>query len=156
MFSPVSLQQYLRLTQNNRQRAKNRTPNAVKPVSKLVHERFCLYLDSHTLDRFKVFSKVLKIYNESRKMGFKVDTWTFLPVSRKQYLRLTQNNLQSAKNRTENPVKPVSKLKHECFRQYLDSRTLDRFKVFYKGAKNIQREPLNRFQSRHMNFFARI
>ena len=48
----------------NHQSAKNITANAVKPVSKLVREHFCLYHDSPTFDRLNVNSKELKIKHQ--------------------------------------------------------------------------------------------
>ena len=60
-FSPISLQRYIRSTQNNLQNVKRRTENAVKPVSKPENEHFCPYLTKGTFNRLKITSKVLKL-----------------------------------------------------------------------------------------------
>ena len=44
------------------------------------------------------------------------------------YLRSTQNNHQIAKNSTDIPVKPVSRLKNERFRPYRGNDAFDRLK----------------------------
>ena len=65
----------------------------------------------------------------------------FSPVSWQHYIRSTQNNLQSDKNKTANAVKPILKLANECFRQYLGNITLNRLKITSKVLKIEQRMP---------------
>ena len=50
MFSPISSKLYLQSTKNNLQSVKNRTTNAVKPVSKKANERFCRILGNDIFD----------------------------------------------------------------------------------------------------------
>ena len=54
----------------------------------------------------------------------------FLP-----YFRLTQNNLQSANNRTACAVEPVSKPVNERFRLYLGKDTFNQLKISFKVLK---------------------
>ena len=49
----------------------------------------------------------------------------FSPVSWQWYLKSTQNNLQSAKNRTGNAIKLVSKPSNKRYTSYLGNDTLD-------------------------------
>ena len=53
----------------------------------------------------------------------------------KHYLRLSQNNPQSAKSRTENAVKLVSKQVNERFCTYHGSGSFDRLKISSKLLK---------------------
>ena len=59
----------------------------------------------------------------------------FSPISWQWYLRSTQNNLQSAKNRTANAVKHVSKLANDRFRMFLRRGTFERLKITSKELK---------------------
>ena len=72
------------------------------------------------------------------------------------YLRWTNNNLQSAKNRTANAVKPISKPANERFHSYLNNGTIDWLKVTSNVLKIEQQMLQDRFQKRWMNVFARI
>ena len=59
----------------------------------------------------------------------------FSPVSWQQYLQWTQNNLQSAKNKTASDVKRVSKPLDEHFCQYLGNDSFEQLKVTSKVLK---------------------
>ena len=61
MFSPVSWERYLRFTKTNLESTKNRTANAIKPLSKLANERFRLYLGNGIFDRHKITSNMQKM-----------------------------------------------------------------------------------------------
>ena len=71
MFFPVFGQRYLITTQNNLKNSKNRTVNALKPVSKLANGQFNPYLSNGTSDRLIITSKVLKIKQRITQNRFK-------------------------------------------------------------------------------------
>ena len=65
-------------------------------------------------------------------------------------------NLQSAKKRTGNAVKPVSKQENTRLCLYLGNVTSGRRKITCKVLKNKRRMSLNWFQSRQTLVFAHI
>ena len=108
---------------------------AVKPVSKPIFTHFPPYFGNNTSDQRKITSKVLKKYGECCKTDLNADEQTFSPVSWQQYPRSKQNNLQSAKYRTANAVKPISKTKNEHFLKYFCNGTFDSLEITSKVLK---------------------
>ena len=97
--------------------------NAVKLVSKPANTRFHPYLGNSTFDGRKITSKVQKNANAVKPFSKPANTF-FSLLSCQTYLRLTQKNLQIAKNRTVNAIKSVSKPVN-TFWPYLGNSTSD-------------------------------
>ena len=143
----VFWQRYLQSMQNNLQSVKNRTTNAVNSLLNPMNTRFHPYIGRRIFDRRKITSKVLKNTANAVKQ-FKSQRIHVYAHIQATIHPIDKKNLQSAKKRTANVVKPVLKPANTSLWQYLRNTTSDRHKKPFEEVKKERRMHKNRFQRR--------